>query len=102
MSSRKPALGSRFADDGRAAIELNGVQLSARDAVRSKLAGGDYRRVRVGCPLCRTDEPIPASEKDMYGLPHPVGVCRRCGFVYTWLRLDDNALGRFYDGEYRQ
>jgi SAM-dependent methyltransferase len=70
--------------------------------VRSKLVRGEYGRVRVGCPLCGAEEPLPVSEKDMYGLPHPVAVCRRCGFVYTWLRLDDSALGRFYDCEYRQ
>jgi SAM-dependent methyltransferase len=95
-------LAGRFANDGRAAIALTEVQAAARDEVRAKLLDGTYVRVAVGCPFCRADEPVDIAAKDMYGLPHPVAACRRCGFVYTRLRLTDASLQSFYDGEYRR
>lgn len=102
MNAAPPALGPRFRQDGCSVIDLTDVQKAARDEVAAKLRDGRYRRIPVACCFCGADEPLDLAEEDMYGLPHPVSACLRCGFVYTRTRLDESALHAFYDGEYRR
>jgi hypothetical protein len=94
-------LAPRFRADGRATIALSPTQLAARDAVAGRIRAREYELVHAACAFCGGDEPIEIAAKDMYGLPMDVAVCGACGGVYTRTRLGDEALGRFYDGEYR-
>jgi SAM-dependent methyltransferase len=100
-SDRIPALGRRFADDGRAALALTATQLEARGRIAEKLRAGIYRTAAVPCPACGAEEGPLLTKKDMYGLPMSVVCCERCGLCYTTPRMTPETLQSFYNEHYR-
>jgi len=94
-------LSPRLADDGVASRSLNDIQRAARDSLLRKLADGTYATIDSPCLLCGGNDLEPVSDKDRYGLPMAVQVCRGCGLVQTTPRMDADAYAGFYDDEYR-
>src|SRR5581483_780453 len=68
--------------------------------VATKLADGRYATETVPC-VCGSDEPMPVTDKDRYGLPCAMNVCRHCGVVYQSPRMTAEAFSEFYNTEYR-
>ncbi len=99
---RNQPLALRYRNDGRTIINLTELQREARDKILAKILKGEYKLGDVPCPACNSQQCRLLSEKDMYGLPMSVVLCRDCNIVYTSPRLTDEALTSFYDGEYRQ
>ena len=92
----------RFKNDGQAVYKMTAKQKAARDQIAEKIQNKTYKLVEEACPSCQSTDCMVLSEKDMYGLPMTVAVCKNCDFVYTQKRLTDESLIKFYDGEYRQ
>jgi SAM-dependent methyltransferase len=95
-------LSKRYVNDGIEIFSLTPMQQRARDRIRAKLENGGYAVEDVPCPLCESVQKHLLSEKDTYGLPMKVVVCRDCGFVYTSPRLAEKVLSEFYGAEYRE
>jgi 2-polyprenyl-3-methyl-5-hydroxy-6-metoxy-1,4-benzoquinol methylase len=95
-------LSSRFENDAKSIKSLNELQQRTRDEVSRKVREGVYEFEEVLCPVCdNKNEFNGLSEKDRYGLYHPVKICRDCGLVQTNPRMTEEAYGKFYNSEYR-
>lgn len=94
-------LSPRYTNDGAAVLSLNPAQLAARDAFLEKLGSGHYQLESQDCLICSGRSFEPVAEKDRYGLPVSVMICRDCGLVQTSPRLTEAANREFYDSEYR-
>jgi 2-polyprenyl-3-methyl-5-hydroxy-6-metoxy-1,4-benzoquinol methylase len=94
-------LSRRFANDGKILEKLNGIQTAARERHLAKLAQGAYRREAAPCPVCVAADDVVLAEKDRYGIPLRVVICRTCGLIRTDPRLTGRDFADFYATEYR-
>lgn len=94
-------LGDRFKYDGKANRKLNEVQVEMRDNVKGKLSSGIYKSEKVKC-ICGNETFETLSEKDRYGLPLNVVICKKCGLIMTNPRMTQESYNNFYDSEYRK
>lgn len=94
-------LARRFANDGKRLEQLNATQEAARSRHLAKLAQGPYRREAAPCPVCATGEDLVLAEKDRYGIPLRVVICRTCGLIRTDPRLTGPDFADFYGTDYR-
>src|ERR1700722_15168618 len=92
---------NRLRDDGRSLLRLNDIQAKAKGSVLDKIKSGAYPLEAVDCLLCGGANFIAVAEKDRYGLPMSVQVCRECGLLQTTPRMSGGAYAEFYDNEYR-
>jgi 2-polyprenyl-3-methyl-5-hydroxy-6-metoxy-1,4-benzoquinol methylase len=67
--------------------------------VLSKITEGEYQFESSKCPICKNDKGIQLAEKDRYGLPYDLILCK-CGLAYQKKRLDKNSLFDFYKNHY--
>ena len=68
--------------------------------VQWKLAAGEYRTEPVAC-FCGSSESRLVTDKDRYGLPHAMQMCKHCGILYANPRMTDDSYAEFYAQEYR-
>jgi 2-polyprenyl-3-methyl-5-hydroxy-6-metoxy-1,4-benzoquinol methylase len=95
-------LSPRFQYDKKSVVSFNDLQRKTRETVERKVESDDYNFIKPACPICdNSDEWDILSEKDRYGLYHPVKACCVCGLVQTNPRMTEDAYGEFYDSEYR-
>lgn len=95
-------LSPRFQYDKKAIISLNSLQKETRDTVRKKIDSNIYDFIEPSCPICGNDDEFDIlSEKDRYGLYHPVKACCVCGLVQANRIMTEDAYREFYDSEYR-
>jgi hypothetical protein len=99
-----PTLGhrppKRYWNDGRPALTLSTVQSRQRERFLERLADGTYHWEEVPTCVCGSEDMLPVSEKDRFGLPVGVVVCTQCGLVRTSPRLAAENLPTFYDLDY--
>jgi SAM-dependent methyltransferase len=82
-------------------MSMTAIQTAARDAVRTNVEKGFYLAVPRHCFLCGHDTFTTVSEKDRYGLPVDVGVCRGCGLPQITRPLRQRDYDDFYVNHYR-
>lgn len=90
-------------NDGKAVIPLNDLQKEQVRNFMKKVSKNDYTLVDNPC-LCGNDDKdldLLISEKDRYGIPQDILLCRKCGLIRTKKRLDDASTEAFYKNEYR-
>src|SRR5690606_27598387 len=87
-----PLLGRRYRNDGLPLLRLNPVQRSALASHLGKLTSGAYALEHADCPICGPGEDDLLSEKDRYGIPMRVVICRSCGLIRTTPRLTPEAF----------
>lgn len=68
--------------------------------VQWKLAAGIYQTNPAAC-FCGSTEAHAVTERDRYGLPHAMQMCKTCGVLYANPRLTDASYAEFYATEYR-
>jgi SAM-dependent methyltransferase len=94
-------LARRFANDRKRVEKLNGIQTAALHRHLAKLEQGPYRLEAAPCPVCEASDDLVLAEKDRYGIPMRVVICRTCGLIRTDPRLTQEHFADFYDTEYR-
>lgn len=93
-------LGKRYIYNGKAIIHLSKRQLKAKKYMLENIKNS-YRFVSVNCECGDNDYDV-LSEKDRYGLPVRIVICKRCGLVYQNQSLDDDSTKDFYSNLYRK
>ncbi len=94
-------LSKRYKNDNRESFYLTEKQISARDTIKKKLKENFYETEKINCPCCDIKDYKILSQKDTYGLPVQVVLCKECGLVYNNPCLSGKSLAPFYDGEYK-
>jgi len=89
-------LSKRFEYDGKECEKLNPSQLKAKNEIKKKIDSGFYKFEEIDCPICGSQERDEISQKDKYGLPHLISLCKKCGFLYASKRLDKGSYTDFY------
>ena len=83
-------------------LPLNEVQLKQRDSFLRKLASGVYHLESVRACVCGSDQAMPVTEGDRFGLPVGIVMCRGCGLMRTSPRLAAEHLPAFYEDDYHR
>lgn len=73
-------LNLRYDSDGKPVIKLSNTQSHAKAIYLSRLKG-KYYLDNVLCE-CRSNNFDILSEKDRYGLPVRIVICKNCGLIY--------------------
>ncbi|MFH1641373.1 MAG: class I SAM-dependent methyltransferase [Nanoarchaeota archaeon] len=94
-------LGTRFKNNGKNVWYLNKKQLSTRDQVIDKLNNKEYELKKVSCAICNSRNFEQLSEKERFGIPLSVVICKICGLVQTNPRMSKEAYNNFYNNEYK-
>ena len=95
-------LSKRFKNDGKPSIKINELQKRMISQIEGKITSGVYAVECVSCCICGNENFEVLSEKDRYGLYHPVGICRDCGLVQVNPRMTQESYQQFYGNEYRK
>lgn len=93
-------LGRRYFYDSKPIIKLNPLQEKIKSQIESKIKSGHYKMESVTCAVCGRDNFEPLSEKDRFGLPVSVVICRDCGLIQTNPRLTEESFKIFYKTEH--
>jgi len=89
-------LSKRFEYDRKECEKLNNLQIKAKKEIKEKIDSGFYKFEEIKCPICESDEKLEISQKDKYGLPHQISLCKNCGFLYANKRLSKESYTDFY------
>jgi hypothetical protein len=100
MSPTKLRPVHRYRADGKPATRLTGVQKRHRQIFLSRIEDGTYHWETVSICLCGSDVAMPVAEKDRFGIPVGVVLCRGCGLLRTSPRLAAENLPEFYEHDY--
>lgn len=95
-------LSKRFKNDAKPIRSLNELQQRMKKQVEEKIAEGIYSFEEVHCCVCGGSNFELLSEKDRYGLYHPVVICRDCGLIQTNPRMTQESYNEFYQIEYQK
>jgi 2-polyprenyl-3-methyl-5-hydroxy-6-metoxy-1,4-benzoquinol methylase len=83
-------------------MEISDEQKNTVKRFNEKIFQGYYAIERVLC-LCGSKSYHKIADFDWYGLWHPVVICKKCGLIYTNVRLTEDAYAEFYStDEYRK
>jgi len=93
-------LGPRYRYDSRPVVKLNPVQQEAKLQIEEKLKSGYYKLEEFNCFMCTQRVFDKLSEKDRFGLPVSIVICKRCGLIQTNPRMNDGAYKEFYEKEH--
>lgn len=93
-------LAPRFLLQSPAPRGLTKDQIEAIETVKRRILDGHYQLISPPCVICNSDSFECLAERDRYGLPMSVVVCRACGLVQTRPRMDATAYAHFYDMYY--
>jgi len=89
-------LSKRFNFDGKECEKLNSSQEKAKKEILEKIEKKLYKFENISCPICQSNSKDEISQKDKYGLPHIISLCKDCGFLYASKRLNQDAYNDFY------
>lgn len=89
-------LSKRFEYDGKECEKLNQSQYQAKKEIIEKINNKSYIFEDISCPICESDEKQEISQKDKYGIPHHVSLCKNCGFLFATKRLTNDCYTDFY------
>ncbi|KPK96606.1 MAG: hypothetical protein AMJ95_13260 [Omnitrophica WOR_2 bacterium SM23_72] len=93
-------LGERFKYDAKPQIKLNPLQERIKSQIESKIKNGYYKTEEVPCPICEGQAFETLAEKDRFGLPLSVVICRDCGLIQSNPRMDQASYNKLYSQEY--
>jgi len=90
-------------DDGKSVVPLNEIQKRYIRIFLEKVENHKYNYVENKCLCGNNDESLDIliSEKDRYGIPCKIVLCKKCGLIRLKERLDDISTVEFYKNEYR-
>jgi len=95
-------LSQRFKNDGKPIFYLNELQKEIKKRIEEKIKRGIYSFEKVDCLVCKDSDLELLSEKDRYGLYHPVVICKNCGLIQQNPRMNQKSYNYFYESEYRR
>ncbi|MFC1987022.1 class I SAM-dependent methyltransferase [Chloroflexota bacterium] len=95
-------ISKRFRNNGKPTAAMNELKERMKKQVEEKVANGIYSFESPPCCLCGQNDFQLLSEKDRYGLCHPVVICRDCGLVQANPRMTQESYKQFYEIEYRK
>lgn len=85
----------------RPAFHLPPDKEAVRERLRGKIESGEYPLEDVGCAVCGRSPFEVIAQRERYGLPYRVVICRDCGLVYVNPRMTVEATLQFYEREFR-
>jgi len=90
-------------NDGMSSIILSEIQKKYISIFLDKIKKHEYRFVENPCLCGNMDRSFDLliSEKDRYGIPCKIVLCKKCGLIRLKERLDDYSTTEFYRNEYR-
>lgn len=94
-------LSSKYRDDNVSFRKLSNEQLEVKEQIELRLRNGDYDFKKNSC-LCGSDNAILLAEKDCFGLPQKVFLCKRCSLIYQDPILSEKTLLSLYEGNFRK
>ena len=100
ITSKTGARALRYRSAGKPAQPLNPTQEEFRQRLLDKLASGQYLLEDVPACLCGSQDSTPVADRDRFGLPIGVAICRACGLLRTTPRLAAQHLTEFYEDDY--
>jgi SAM-dependent methyltransferase len=65
-----------------------------------KVEQGIYATEKVNC-FCGTDNSVPITNTDRYGIQYVLCLCVECGILYANPRMTEESFARFYKNDYR-
>lgn len=92
-------LSERYANDGKASLNLSALQKEYIDVFEKKCRNGEYTLVQRKCECGQGDFEVIA-QKDRYGIAVDTVICKNCGLIMTNPSLDEKSNNSFYDKEY--
>ena len=92
-------INERFANDGKASLNLSILQKEYIDIYEKKCRSGEYSLVKRECECGSRDHEVIA-QKDRYGIAVDTVICKNCGLIMTSPCLDEKSNNLFYDNEY--
>ena len=95
-------LSKRYQNNGESNLKLNPVQIKQRDYINKCVNGGKYLFEEVSCLICKGETFQKLSEKDRYGLYHPVVICLTCGLIQNNPRMTQHSFDQFYNSGHRR
>jgi len=95
-------LSKRFFYDGKAVLPLNNIQLKYKKQIENKIKTKKYIFESISCIVCDSNNFEKLAEKDRYGLPMNVVICKTCGLIQTNPRMNFDSYNEFYNEEYRK
>ena len=90
-------------NDGKATLALNDLQRQQIQNFITKVETRKYKLEKNPC-LCDSHDAsrdVVVTQKDRYGIPCEIVLCRRCGLIRLKERLDAPSTAEFYKSEYR-
>jgi SAM-dependent methyltransferase len=69
-------------------------------SLNGKIKRGDYMFEEVPC-FCGSNEGMPVTNKDRYGIFYTLRLCPKCGIMYASPRMAAKSAEEFYQSEYR-
>lgn len=90
-------------NDYKPVVRLNQLQKEYVRIFINKLESGEYKLVDNPCLCGNADSYLDLliSEKDRYGIPCDLVLCRNCGLIRLKRILDNKSNTEFYKNEYR-
>ena len=95
-------LGERYKYDSKPIINLTLLQEEIKRQIEDKIKQGHYKTQLVSCVICGSQEFETLSEKDRFGLPVVVVICKDCGLIQTNPRLTQDSFNEFYGTEHTE
>jgi len=95
QDSNLPYLGSRYLNDGIYVAQIDGMQARAREHVLNWVTSTETVMEEKAC-LCGGREFHLLSEKDSYGIPVRIVICRQCGIIFQNPRMTQEEFNLFY------
>ena len=88
------ALAKNTLEEGRKALLAKVLKFNA------KLHSNQYDFNQVIC-FCGKDDSVEVVDKDRYGIPYSLHLCKHCGLMFSKNRMTHDSSKRFYQGDYR-
>jgi len=95
-------LGPRYRNDGVPRLTLNSVQRTAKSEIEEKIRLGKYRFETFPCAICSKMSFEILAEKERYGIPNSVVICRECGLIQANPRMTNATAHEFFEKESRR
>lgn len=94
-------LSSRYENDGVSFRKLTDEQEKIKNEIKKDIDAGVYPFVKNIC-LCGSVNRMLLAEKDCFGLPQKVFLCKKCSLIYQDPILSEKALLDLYEEKFRK
>lgn len=94
------ALSNRYRDDNISFRDLSDEQHEIKEQIVSCIRKGGYDFRENAC-LCNSKEAMLLAEKDCFGLPQKVLLCKNCALIYQNPILSEKSLIKLYEEKFR-